>query len=914
MERLNISRRPKYTKFYNGGCVYVNISVPLVSLWKKKLIPAFILLMLCCQVSAQSQIPRYPDSLFSTYYHQRVTQFRLLPYSKNDIIFLGNSITDGVEWTELFHDVHVINRGISGDVTAGVLNRLGDIVNRKPAKVFLLIGINDLARGVLPDSVLKNIDKIVSLIHEYSPVTKVYVQSLFPVNPAKHKFPSHVNKSADIIYINRHLKENAESDDYTYIDVYDALKDGDGHLNLQYTNDGLHLLGPGYMVWKHIVFPYVYGLQQTPSLVPFPQSVSWTNEKFPLYKCKIILVREPSLMNVAKDLQKIFTKAGREVQIVTQVNQYSQPFIELRLGKISSPVNNEEAYELNVSNEKVMLTANTAHGIFNGIQTMRQLMRDAVFMGGCNIKDWPAFSWRGYMVDVGRNFQTVKQLKQQINIMSHYKLNIFHLHLTENIAWRLQIKRYPQLTSPDNMLRNKGQYYTIAEMKDLIQYCKDRFITLIPEIDMPGHSDAFTRAFGFDMQSEKGLAIVQNILDEFDSTYDNKEVPYLHIGADEVKFTNKSFIPEVTDLIHKAGKRTIGWAPGGNYDDKTIRQLWISEGPQKNENKKNIIQYIDSRDLYINHMDPMSGVVSIFDRRIGGVNEGNASVLGGSICLWNDDRAKNEKDILLMNAAYPDIIAFAERSWRGGGYDGFVSDIGADTSARAIAFAGFEKRLLDQKKLYFKHLPFPYMKQSDIHWKLFGPFKNDGDSTSKFWPENKNVSLSDSVAKLNVTGATIWLRHFFTPMVTAWLKHPEDSTTWYAYRKFYSSVDTTGYFWISFYNTSRSHAVVTPALGQWDERGSRLWINGELVSPPQWTYPGRCCSEENPLVDESYEYRPPTEVHLIRGWNTILVKAPVESFSSRNWQHPVKWMFTVVAVQKESGINWCRNQFLIDGK
>src|SRR5690606_8468220 len=100
---------------------------------------------------------------------------------------------------------------------------------------------------------------------------------------------------------------------------------------------------------------------------------------------------------------------------------------------------------------------------------------------------------------------------------------------------------------------------------------------------------------------------------EVDSTYD---VPYIHIGADEVKFTNKDFIPEVVALIHQQGKQTIGWAPGGNYDDKTIRQLWKSESPQQDEQNKATIRYVDSRDLYLNHMDPLSSVVSIFDRKI----------------------------------------------------------------------------------------------------------------------------------------------------------------------------------------------------------------------------------------------------------------------------------------------------------
>jgi hexosaminidase len=117
----------------------------------------------------------------------------------------------------------------------------------------------------------------------------------------------------------------------------------------------------------------------------------------------------------------------------------------------------------------------------------------------------------GYMIDVGRNFQSVGLLKQQIEAMAHVKLNIFHLHLTEDIAWRVESKRYPQLTAPEHMLRDKGEYYAEAELKELIRFCKERYITLVPEIDMPGHSAAFTRAMKTDMQSEEGLKIVKNI-------------------------------------------------------------------------------------------------------------------------------------------------------------------------------------------------------------------------------------------------------------------------------------------------------------------------------------------------------------------------------------------------------------------
>ena len=116
------------------------------------------------------------------------------------------------------------------------------------------------------------------------------------------------------------------------------------------------------------------------------------------------------------------------------------------------------------------------------------------------------------MIDVGRNYMSVAGLKEQIDVMALYKLNVFHFHATEDIAWRLAISRYPQLTAPENMLRDKGLYYSKEEIRELIRYCRDRHIQFIPEIDMPGHSGAFKRAMHTDMQSDSGLLIVTSIL------------------------------------------------------------------------------------------------------------------------------------------------------------------------------------------------------------------------------------------------------------------------------------------------------------------------------------------------------------------------------------------------------------------
>ncbi|GAB1452302.1 SGNH/GDSL hydrolase family protein [Draconibacterium sp.] len=193
---------------------------------------------------------------FGTYYNQRRTLFEQLPDTKKEIVFLGNSITDGGEWVELFNNKRCKNRGISGDVTEGVLFRLDEVIHSKPAKVFLLIGINDLSRGISKDTVFANICKIAENIRSASPKTKVYIQSIFPVNASFGKFEKHVNKGGDVIFINTELRKWCVENGFFYVDLYSQLvTPGTDLLNPEFTNDGLHLLGAGYMKWAEVVKP-----------------------------------------------------------------------------------------------------------------------------------------------------------------------------------------------------------------------------------------------------------------------------------------------------------------------------------------------------------------------------------------------------------------------------------------------------------------------------------------------------------------------------------------------------------------------------------------------------------------------------------------------------------------------------------
>lgn len=841
--------------------------------------------LLCCAVleaTAQPGPGSYPDSLFSTYYHQRWTHFQMLPQTPGDVIFIGNSITDGGEWSELFGDLRIKNRGISGDISAGVLHRLEEVTRRKPAKVFLMIGVNDLARNISPDSLTRNVAAIADYLKTVSPATRLWVQSILPVNAAFGMFGGHTSKKAAILTANRLLKDQSGKHGYTYLDLHTPFSNAQSDLHPTLTNDGLHLSGTGYQLWKHLVFPYVYGLPEKPALIPQPQQVKWEEGYFPLYACKHIVVGSPGLGETPKQLRQGFLEKGIAVSLAPDFVP-GIPYVEIRLegGSDAKP----DQYTLTVRPEKITLSAPALTGIFHGIQTLRQLMRDGVMIPACTIKDWPAFSWRGYMVDVGRNFLPVDLLKETIETMSRYKLNIFHLHLTEDIAWRLAIPQFPQLTAPEHMTRHKGQFYTETDLKDLIAFCQERHITLVPEIDMPGHSAAFRRAMGVDMQSDSGLFLVRQILQTFCDTYD---LPYFHIGADEVRITNPAFVPEVTALLESRGKTVIGWQPGGNFSPKTIRQLWV--GLQQELIAKGEIPYIDSRHLYLNHMDPLESVTTIFHRKIGEKDQGDSIALGATLCMWHDRIVADQADIFSMNPIYPGILAFAERIWRGGGIPGWIANI---SEGNPEAFREFENRLLEHKSLYFKDKPFPYVRQSGLSWKLYGPYDNGGDLSKSFDPEKPGWT-GNALPHKEVVGGTVVLRHWWTPMIKGAIDQPRENTTWYAVGKLWSDAEGPCPFWIGFNDLSRSPATDSPPAGEWGTKKSALWVNGQKIEPPQWKRPGQKGHLEIPLIDEGYAYRTPLVIPLKKGWNTVLVKLPVGSFKAPDSQNPVKWMFTVV--------------------
>ncbi|MFY7899410.1 MAG: GDSL-type esterase/lipase family protein [Chitinophagaceae bacterium] len=215
------------------------------------MIRLFLLINLAiCYNSLFAQNTKWDSSYLSTYYGQKVTLFNFLPDTKNEIIFLGNSITDIGEWAEIWQDKHVKNRGISGDNTFGVLARLDEVVASLPKKIFIMIGINDIAKNI-PDSViLTNYQKIIQQIQTKSSKTKIIVQSILPTNNAFTQFINHQNKTNHILAVNLQLQKICAEKSIDFVNLYPLFLDEEGKLSKTYTNDGLHLNGNGYMLWK----------------------------------------------------------------------------------------------------------------------------------------------------------------------------------------------------------------------------------------------------------------------------------------------------------------------------------------------------------------------------------------------------------------------------------------------------------------------------------------------------------------------------------------------------------------------------------------------------------------------------------------------------------------------------------------
>lgn len=320
-------------------------------------------------------------------------------------------------------------------------------------------------------------------------------------------------------------------------------------------------------------------------------------------------------------------------------------FFEVSSGSDQSKLG-KEGYELRISSAGVHLKAHTAHGLFNGIQSIKQLFPKEIEAGvlisqkawdlPCvEIVDYPRFGWRGLMMDVSRHFFSKDFVKGYLDQMAKYKLNVFHWHLTDDNGWRIEIKGYPKLTEvgawraerkgrwaslmpEENEAQTYGGYYTQEDIKEIVQYAQERYITILPEIDVPGHSLAMIVAYPwlscsgeqFMINNGRGIGHEQNVLcvsneavyDLLDSVFTQVAAlfpgPYIHVGADEVNYDYWNKHEGCQQLMKSLNISTGNQLQ--NYFQKRMEKIIQSKG------KKMICWYGD----YMEGMAPETAVYS----------------------------------------------------------------------------------------------------------------------------------------------------------------------------------------------------------------------------------------------------------------------------------------------------------------
>lgn len=284
-----------------------------------------------------------------------------------------------------------------------------------------------------------------------------------------------------------------------------------------------------------------------------------------------------------------------------------------------------EGYELSVTDDVIKLSANQPAGLFYGVQTLRQLFPASIESGivqqakweiaAGTIRDYPQYAWRGSMLDVARHFFSVEDVKRYIDLIAAYKMNVLHLHLSDDQGWRIEIKSWPKLATEGGLTQvggGKGGYYTQEQYKDIVAYAQSRYITIIPEIDMPGHINSALASYaelntgiplkmepgkvrpvagkvytgiqvGFStlhIKNERTFQFIDDVLRELAAITPG---PYLHIGGDEAAVTKKedyiAFINKFKEMVKAHGKKMIGWEEiaQGNVDSTDVVQYWHSE-------------------------------------------------------------------------------------------------------------------------------------------------------------------------------------------------------------------------------------------------------------------------------------------------------------------------------------------------
>ncbi|PST83512.1 beta-hexosaminidase [Pedobacter yulinensis] len=364
------------------------------------------------------------------------------------------------------------------------------------------------------------------------------------------------------------------------------------------------------------------------SLVPYPKTLVPLNGSFRLDEKGTVFPASSTVRPLDLYLRQEIFKVTR--QTLRQAPREKQAAIVLSLTSAKGRV--PGAYKLTIASRQISIRAGDQEGLFNGIQTLLQLIRLAnakgvVTLTAMHIEDEPLYSWRGLMLDESRHFFGKEKVKQLLDWMAVYKLNRFHWHLTDEPGWRMEIKRYPRLTLVGGIgnhtdSNQPARYYTQEDVREIVAYAATRFIAVIPEVDMPGHATAANRAypeysgggtkahpeFTFNAGHEPTYSYLTNILKETQLLFPSN---LIHLGGDEVRFAHdgwkanqkitalkqrlslatevdveKYFMKRMADSVFNLGAKVLVWdemVRAGLPVDQTIIFWWRHDKPAELE-------------------------------------------------------------------------------------------------------------------------------------------------------------------------------------------------------------------------------------------------------------------------------------------------------------------------------------------
>lgn len=448
------------------------------------------------------------------------------------------------------------------------------------------------------------------------------------------------------------------------------------------------------------------------NLIPIPVHAKETGGEFILIDGTAIYV-EPAateIINIGQYLaDKLNPPTGFGMQVIGTSGAPADGNIYLTTRNADEALG-QEGYQLSITPGSVSLVAHQPAGLFRGVQTIRQLLPAAIESStvqpgpwtlACGmVRDYPRYEWRGFMLDVARHFFSVADVKRVIDLIAYYKMNRIHLHLTDDQGWRIMINSWPALATYGGSTgtgESPGGYYTQAEYADIVAYAQNRYIMVIPEIDMPGHTNAALASYaelncdlgkpplytgtevGFSslcIDKDITLDFVRDVIGEIASLTPG---PYIHIGGDEAFETSATdytgFVEQAQAIVESYGKRTIGWEEiaQANLLNSTVVQHWSSGLAQfAVQQGTKVIMSPASRaylDMKYNGSTPLgqdwAGHVDVENayswdpaRQVAGVTE--SDVLGIEAPLWSET-LQTIADIEFM--AFPRLPGYAEIGW-----------------------------------------------------------------------------------------------------------------------------------------------------------------------------------------------------------------------------------------------------------